>query len=120
MSAHLLMIIVSVLSWVESPRGPGVMPGPAGETGDWQLTPAVRQDRGRELRARGERVTDETLARAQVVWIDRELRRHGMTPTPYAIAEAWNAGLTATVEHRVPAASRDFADRVRNLVEERR
>lgn len=117
MSAYLVAIMVWALALVETPHGVPARPGPAGETGRWQLTPAVRADRGGELRARGERVTDEAIARAQVRWLAEQLQAAGVDPVPFNVALAWNAGLTRVRESTVPVVAYDFAGRVRNLVE---
>lgn len=49
-------------------------------------------------------------------WLKRCLVRNGLPATPCNIAMAWNAGLTAVVKGRAPAASRNYASRVTNLV----
>jgi hypothetical protein len=51
-------------------------------------------------------------------WIKRELERNGVSPTPYTIALAWNAGLTATLENRTPRSSHQYAERVQALTED--
>jgi|GEM_PF-4580482 len=48
------------------------------------------------------------------------LERAGIEATPYNIALAWNAGLTAVLNDHVPASSHDYADRVSNLAMELR
>lgn len=117
MSAQLLALFVAVLALVETPQGVPPRPGRAGETGHWQLTPAVRADRGRELRAAGLVVTDEALVRAQVRWLEREMARAGVDALPFNVALAWNCGLTRTLSGGAPLASYDFARRVTALLE---
>jgi hypothetical protein len=112
MNSGLLTAIILALAQIETPHGVPAKPGPAGETGRWQLTPAVRHDRGQELRAHGIPVTDETIARAQVRWLEAELVKAGVDPLPFNIALAWNCGLDRTVSGRAPVASYDFAARV--------
>lgn len=112
MNSMLLAALVLALAQIETPNGVPLAPGPAGETGRWQLTPSVRADRGAELEARHEKVTDEAIARAQVRWLERELVRAGVDPSPFNIALAWNCGLTRTLQGKAPVASYDFATRV--------
>lgn len=117
MSAHLLAVMLWALALVETPHGVPATPGPAGETGRWQLTPAVRHDRGAELRARGEAVTDEAIARAHLLWLARGLERHGLPVTPFNLAVAWNAGLHRYTSGKAPRRAFEFAQRVTNLTE---
>lgn len=107
----LLASFILALACIETPHGVPEQPGPAGETGRWQLTPAVRADRGAELRARGEVVTDEALAEAQVLWLQRELQRRGAAPLLFNVALAWNCGLDRTLSGQAPERSYDFARR---------
>lgn len=113
----LVAVLLIVLPMVETPNGVPAHPGPAGETGPYALTPRVRVDRGRELRARGEKVTDEAIAREQILWISRGLKAAEVDVNVFNIALAWNCGLEQTVQGRAPERSYDFAGRVRNLVE---
>ena len=50
-------------------------------------------------------------------WLKGGLEQAGVAPTPYNIAMAWNAGLDAVIGHRIPSASRTYAEHVNNLVE---
>lgn len=118
MSSPLLASFVLALAAVETPHGVPAAAGPAGETGRWQLTEAVRRDRGAELAARGEPVTDAALALAQVEWLQRELASHGAAPLLFNVALAWNCGLAQTLQGRAPERSFDFARRVLVLTTE--
>lgn len=113
----LVAALVIALAAVETPHGVPALPGPAGETGRWQLTPAVRRDRGADLRARGEAVTDEAVAAEQVRWLMRELKAAGVDPLPFNVALAWNCGLSRTLSGKAPERSFDFAGRVTHLVQ---
>lgn len=112
MNSILLAAFVLALAQTETPNGVPAQPGTAGETGPWQLTPAVRRDRGRELRAAGRQVTDRAVATAQVRWLERELARAGVATLPFNLALAWNCGLERTVQGKAPVRSYDFAARV--------
>lgn len=65
-----------------------------------------------------DRDASDAIARRHYDWVCRQLRRHGFPVTPYTIALAWNAGVTATVRGRVPHASRDYAARVESIAAE--
>ncbi len=108
----LAVAFVLALAQIETPHGVPAQPGPAGETGRWQLTAAVRRDRGADLAARGEPVTDEALAMAQVAWLQEQLTRHGAAPLLFNVALAWNCGLEQTLHGRAPERSFEFARRV--------
>ncbi|HTQ29721.1 MAG TPA: hypothetical protein VMI53_00790 [Opitutaceae bacterium] len=60
--------------------------------------------------------SDEVAVR-HYEWLKDGLAQAGVTPTPYNIALAWNAGLDAVVGRRVPSASRAYAEQVSNLVD---
>lgn len=121
MKAHLLAIILWALAQAETPRGVPAHPGPAHETGTYQLTPSVRHDRSADLRRRGFQgpITDEMLAREQVLWIAAQLEKAGQRADPFAIGVAWNAGVTAKINGTAPDRSYDYGARISNLVEDR-
>jgi soluble lytic murein transglycosylase-like protein len=48
-------------------------------------------------------------------WILQSLQRNGQRPTPYMIAAAWNSGVSRVSSGRIPASTRDYAQRVVNL-----
>lgn len=56
-----------------------------------------------------------TVAKRHYLWIQAQLKANGVEPSPYHIAIAWNAGVNAVIRGRVPAVSRDYANRVLNL-----
>lgn len=120
MSTHLVAAILWAIAQVETPAGVPLAPGPAGESGRWQLTRAVRMDRAKDLKAVGAAVNDEALARAHLLWLEREFRKIGVKPSPFQLALAWNAGFGAALRGEVQPRHYDFAWRVSNLVEERR
>ncbi len=115
MSEQALAIFLWALAQVETPHGVPTEVGPFGEEGRWQIVPAVRADRTRELVARGERVTERALAAAHVRWIERTLMREGVDPLPFNIALAWNAGVHQATRGRAPVSAYHFAARVVNL-----
>lgn len=58
------------------------------------------------------------VAEQHLDWIVNQLDLAGWPSDAEACAMAWNAGLTATVNNHLSPASRDYAERVRNLYEE--
>lgn len=50
-------------------------------------------------------------------WIKRGLTDSGIDPSPFNIAMAWNSGLGAVTNGRVPTVTYNYAERVHNLVE---
>lgn len=117
MSAHLLAVILWGLAQLETPHGIPAEPGPAGETGAWQLTPKVRHDRTAELRAAGRKgpFTDREIAEAHVRWLERNLMAAGVDPSFFNIALAWNCGFDRTIRGRAPETSFHYATRLVNL-----
>jgi hypothetical protein len=111
----LIAALVLVLPQVETPNGVPAHPGPAGETGRWALTPRVRFDRGRELRARGERVTDEAITTEHVRWIIRNLQAAHVDANAFNIALVWNCGLERVLQEKAPVSSYRFAGLVEYL-----
>ena len=67
-----------------------------------------------------DRGASEAVAIRHYEWLERGLARNGLPATTYNIALAWNGGLAAAVRGRAPAAARDYAERVSNLVQEMR
>lgn len=121
MTAHLLTVLVSCFAMMETPNGVPSHPGPAGETGRWQLTPAVRHDRTRDLKwlLEPHRITDEAIAMRQVLWIREQLIANGFKkPSYFEIALAWNAGVHAAVTHGISHSTLDYARRFTALVDE--
>lgn len=102
-NVRMLVAIAQVEDW----RG---RPGKAGEIGPWQMLPAVRLDRLLEMDVGT--WTDRNIARAHLVWIERELGRRGVAVVPFNVALVWNAGLERTVTGRAPVKSYDYARRV--------
>lgn len=121
MTTNLLAILVFCLAQMETPNGVPYNPGAHQERGRWQLTPAVRADRTRDLIAQHYRgmISDQTIAAAQVEWIRGRLIANGcQDPTPYMIGVAWNAGVHAAVSGHLTARSYDYGRRFATLVKE--
>lgn len=93
--------------------------GPAGELGAYQFREKTwAMHTLRPFRDALVRAYSDEVALAHYEWLAAGLRRYGIAVTPYSIALAWNAGLTAVTRNRVPRAARLYAERVNNLVED--
>lgn len=121
MSTHLLIILVYCFAQMETPNGVPYHPGRNAERGRWQLTPAVRTDRTRDLLAKHWKgmIDDQTLAAEQIIWIRERLIANGNpNPTPFDIGVAWNAGVTAKVRGTAPNKAYDYGARLAALVQD--
>jgi len=108
MNAQALALFLKAVSMVETGGDPRAV-GRHGERGEFAMTPAVVASCG----GFGEHEA-EKYAR----WLERQLVVAGVSPQPFNLALAWNAGAGAVLASRAPAASYDYALRVRNLFEQ--
>ncbi|HRP05929.1 MAG TPA: hypothetical protein PLV87_13535 [Opitutaceae bacterium] len=108
---------LEAIHWVENPEN-SPAPGPFGELGayqfrrsTWYTYTSVPFEYARE------RTHSDAVAIKHYEWLKRGFERAGLAVTPYRIALAWNAGLSATLSGRIPAATHQYARRVANIVE---
>lgn len=107
--------ILEAIHCLENPRNL-TRPGTRGELGPYQFRERTWRMHTTVPFARAlDRSESDAVAVLHYEWLRRGLERAGMTPTPYAIALAWNSGLTATVRGRSPAVAHDYARRAENL-----
>lgn len=101
-------------------RAPGSSArGRKGERGPYQLTLAVwRQHTRLPYDLAEHEIYARPVAVAHLTWLRDNLRRRGLAINSYNLALAWNAGLTAAVTGRTKPSHRDYASRVRNLVDD--
>lgn len=103
---------------VESGRDDAAL-GHAGERGRYQITRRVwSRYTAAPFRHAHRQDLANAVAEKHLGWIVRQLEEAQLAADPYNCALAWNAGLTATVNGRVTAATRDYAERVLNLYKE--
>lgn len=108
---------LQAIHWVENPRN-SPRPGPLGELGAYQFRQSTWQmHTDLPFSYARERAHSDEVAVKHYEWLRRGFLRKGVEPTPYRIALAWNAGLTATLRGAVPSRSHDYARQVTNLVE---
>lgn len=109
--------ILQAIHWVENPDN-SPAPGPFGELGAYQFRRSTWRDyTSLPFEYARDRVHSDAVAIKHYEWLKRGIERAGLAATPYRIALAWNAGLTATLKGRVPAATHQYAKRVTNIVE---
>lgn len=109
--------VLHAIHQVENPRDLQ-RAGPRGELGPFQFRPVVWNRYSQKPFALAtDSAEAQVVADAHYDWIKRGLERNGLPVTPYHIGLAWNAGLHATVNNRTSEQSRQYAQRVANLVE---
>ena len=94
-------------------------PGSRGELGAYQFRRQVWYQHTREPFDQARTAYADKVAADHYRWIAGQLSSAGLTPTPWNIAAAWNSGLTAVRSQRIPRSTRDYANRVDNLVHEK-
>jgi len=102
----------------ENARHPD-QPSAHGELGIYQICPATWAQFSSKPHscAFTDAVENERVARALLAWLRDGLQRAGIKPTPFTLAEAWNAGLRATQRGKIGAATKDYAQCVVNLIQ---
>jgi len=103
---------------VESGDNYNCPPGRFGEQGPYQFRREVWNQYTRAPFARARTGYADQVALEHYQWIVSRLKSNGMTPSPWRIAAAWNGGVESVISGRVPRASRSYATRVVNLVED--
>jgi hypothetical protein len=103
---------------LENPRNSDA-PGALGELGPYQFRESTWRiyTRAPFSQALDPRVSD-TIAVKHYNWLKSELERRGFVATPYKIALAWNAGMSAVLSDNPPACATDYASRAANLAAE--
>lgn len=104
------------INLVENPTNHARM-GANGELGPYQFRSQTwRLHSRRPFSQATERAAADEVAVKHYEWIRRGLRDAGIDDNAYNIALAWNCGLGAVREGRVPASSYRYAELVTNLV----
>ena len=92
-------------------------PGPAGELGAYQFRRQVwAQHTGAPFTQARTSFADEIAAK-HYQWIAETLRSSGVADTAWNCAAAWNCGLDRVRAGRIPRSTRDYAQRVQNIIE---
>jgi len=93
-------------------------PGRLGEQGPYQFRREVWTHYTRAPFTEARTPFADQVALEHYQWLVTRLESNGLTPTPWRIAAAWNGGVEAVISGRVPRASRDYASRVVNLIQD--
>jgi hypothetical protein len=108
------------INWVENPTN-HARPGPYGELGPYQFRAQTwRMHTKKPFAWATQRAHADEIAVKHYEWVRRELSQAGIDPSPYNIALAWNSGVGAVTNGRVPRVTYDYANRVSNLVAEQK
>lgn len=95
--------------------------GQAGERGRYQLTRAVWEQHCKaDFKHAHRRVFAYAVAEKHFDWLVGGLLAADLPADVEHLALCWNAGLSATVNNRVPSSTRDYAKRIENLYNEYR
>ena len=93
--------------------------GKAGELGPYQFRPATwKMHTKKPFHLAADRAEADAVAIKHYEWIKAQFERNGIEATPYRIALAWNAGVSATLQGRLPQRSYAYAARVDALTED--
>lgn len=108
---------LEAIHWIENPHD-STRPGRFGELGAYQFREVTwRMHSSVPFKRAVDRSVSDEVALRHYEWLKCGLERNGLTVTTYNIAMAWNAGLGAVVRGRVPASTRDYAERATNIAE---
>ena len=108
---------LEAIHWIENPHNSSAA-GPYGELGAYQFRPSTwRMHTSVPFSRALDRSASDKVAVQHYEYLKQGLVRNGVEASPYNIALAWNGGLSATINGTVPAAARDYADRVMNIAQ---
>ena len=93
-------------------------PGRAGELGAYQFKREVWAKYTRSSFSQARTPGADEVAADHYAWIVSQLERRGILANPWNVAAAWNGGLKVVTDRRIGAATRDYASRVANLVQD--
>jgi hypothetical protein len=90
--------------------------GPHGELGPYQFRRSTwKMYSKKSFHSALDREESDRVAVKHYEWIREGLIRNGIEPSAYHIALAWNAGLQASINGHIGAASRSYAERVSTI-----
>jgi hypothetical protein len=100
---------------LENPRN-SAEPGQRGELGAYQFREQTWRMYTQAPFSRAlDRRSSDAVAVKHYNWLRTELERRGAEASPYAIALAWNGGISAVFEQHPCAAAVDYATRAANI-----
>ena len=90
--------------------------GSKGELGPYQFRSSTwRMYSSKPFRMANDRDTADQVAAKHYEWIKDHLKAAGIDANSYNIALAWNCGITAVINGRIPMQTYQYAERVTNL-----
>lgn len=92
--------------------------GSKGELGPYQFRSSTwRMYTKKPFRMANDRETADQVAVLHYEWLKVRLKSAGIDPNSFNIALAWNCGITAVLNGRVPMQTYHYAERVNNLTD---
>ena len=89
-----------------------------GELGPYQFRSSTwRMYSSKPFRMANDRASADQVAVQHYEWLKERLADAGIDPNRYNIALAWNCGITAVINGRVPMQTYHYAEQVKNLAE---
>ena len=108
---------LQAINWVENPTNHHNF-GSKGELGPYQFRRMTwNMHTSAPFHQAVDRATADGVAVKHYEWIKKGLSKAGVDPSPFNIAMAWNCGLSAVINGRVPTVTYRYAEQVSNLVE---
>jgi hypothetical protein len=93
--------------------------GPLGELGAYQFRRQVWAQHTRVPFSEARTPYADQVAAKHYRWIADSLRSWGVADTPWNCAAAWNCGIDRVRVGRIPRVTRDYAQRVQNIIDEK-
>ncbi len=94
-------------------------PGPLGELGAYQFRRQVWAQHTRVPFSEARTTYADKVAATHYRWIADSLRSWGVADTPWNCAAAWNCGVDKVRVGRIPRTTRDYAERVQNIIDDK-
>jgi len=105
------------INMVENPTNQTAY-GSRGELGPYQFRSSTwHMHTNKSFRLANDRATADQVAVMHYEWIKERLKEAGIDANSYNIAMAWNCGISAVINGRVPTQTYHYAERVNNLAD---
>jgi hypothetical protein len=94
-------------------------PGSLGELGAYQFRRQVWAQHTRAPFSQARTPLADKVAAKHYQWIAESLRSFGVADTAWNCAAAWNCGVDKVCAGRIPRTTRDYAERVQNIIDDK-
>ena len=94
-------------------------PGPFGELGAYQFRRQVWAQHTRVPFSQARTSYADQVAAKHYQWIADSLRSLGVADSAWNCAAAWNCGVDKVRTGRIPRTTRDYAERVQNIIDDK-